>query len=66
VFLYAPHTILSAVAIMNMDEAGDVGPATALGTLTVLASVAVCLAYALATRVLLARSQAWRFNPEKS
>jgi iron(III) transport system permease protein len=66
VFLYAPHTILSAVAIMNMDEAGDVGPATALGTLTVLASMAVCLAYALATRVLLARSQAWRFNPEKS
>ena len=27
VFLYAPHTILAAVAIMNMDEAGDIGPA---------------------------------------
>jgi iron(III) transport system permease protein len=67
VFLYAPHTILAAVAIMNMDEAGDIGPAAALGTLTVLASVAVCLVYALATRVLLARSQAWRLlNPEKS
>ena len=26
VFLYAPHTILAAVAIMNMDEAGDIGP----------------------------------------
>jgi iron(III) transport system permease protein len=66
VFLYAPHTILGAVAIMNMDEAGDVGPAAALGTLLVLASVAVCVVYALATRVLLAKSQAWRFNPEKS
>jgi iron(III) transport system permease protein len=54
------------VAIMNMDEAGDVGPAAALGTLLVLASVAVCVVYALATRVLLAKSQAWRFNPEKS
>jgi iron(III) transport system permease protein len=66
VFIYAPHTILAAVAIMNMDEAGDIGPAAALGTLTVAASVAVCLVYALATRVLIARSQAWRLNPEKS
>lgn len=60
VFLYAPHTILAAVAIMNMDEAGDVGPAAALGTLVVLASVGVCLVYALATRLLIAKSQAWR------
>jgi iron(III) transport system permease protein len=66
VFLYAPHTILSAVAIMNMDEAGDIGPASALGTLVVLASVGVCLVYALVTRVLLAKSQAWRSNLERS
>jgi iron(III) transport system permease protein len=66
VFLYAPHTILAAVAIMNMDEAGDIGPAAALGTMVVLASVGVCLAYSLATRVLVARSQAWRLNPEKA
>jgi iron(III) transport system permease protein len=66
VFLYAPHTILAAVAIMNMDEAGDIGPAAALGTMVVLASVGVCLAYSLATRVLVARSQAWRLSPEKA
>ncbi len=66
VFLYAPHTIPAAVAIMNMDEAGDIGPASALGTLVVLASVGVCLLYALATRVLLAKSQAWRLNTERS
>jgi iron(III) transport system permease protein len=66
VFLYAPHTIVAAVAIMNMDEAGDVGPAAALGTLVVLASIVVCLVYALATRLLLTRSQAWRFHSEKS
>jgi iron(III) transport system permease protein len=60
VFLYAPHTIVAAVAIMNMDEAGDIGPAAALGTLVVLASVGVCLLYSLATRLLVARSQAWR------
>jgi iron(III) transport system permease protein len=66
VFLYAPDTILAAVAIMQMDEAGDIGPAAALGTLTVLASGTVCLLYALVTGVLLAKSQAWRFNAEKS
>jgi len=60
VFLYAPHTIVAAVAIMNMDEAGDIGPAAALGTLVVLASIAVCLVYALVTRLLIAKSQAWR------
>jgi iron(III) transport system permease protein len=65
VFLYAPHTILSAVAIMNMDEAGDIGPASALGTLTVLASAIVCFLYALIAGILLSRSQRWRFSVEK-
>lgn len=60
VFLYAPDTVLASVAIMNLDEAGEIGPAAALASLTVLTSVAVCLLYALATRVLLARTQAWR------
>jgi iron(III) transport system permease protein len=60
VFLYSPDTVLASVAIMNLDETGDVGPAAALASLTVLTSVAVCLLYALATRVLLARTQAWR------
>jgi iron(III) transport system permease protein len=60
VFLYSPDTVLASIAIMNLDETGDVGPAAALASLTVLTSVAVCLLYALATRVLLARTQAWR------
>lgn len=62
VFLYSPDTVLASVAIMNLDEAGEVGPAAALASLTVLTSVAVCLAYALATRVLLRRTQAWRYG----
>ena len=66
VFLYAPHTILAAVAIMNMDEAGDIGPAAALGTLTVAASAIVCFLYALIAGILLSRSQRWRFHVEKS
>jgi iron(III) transport system permease protein len=60
VFLYSPDTILAAVAIMHLDEAGEIGPAAALASLIVATSAVVCLLYALATRVLLARTQAWR------
>ncbi|MBV8249702.1 MAG: putative 2-aminoethylphosphonate ABC transporter permease subunit, partial [Comamonas sp.] len=60
IFLYTPETILASVAIMHLDEAGDIGPAAALASLIVLTSTAVCIAYSLATRVLLARTQAWR------
>ncbi|MBC5768161.1 putative 2-aminoethylphosphonate ABC transporter permease subunit [Ramlibacter albus] len=62
VFLYSPDTVLASVAIMNLDEAGEIGPAAALASLTVLTSVAVCLVYALATRVLLRKTQAWRYG----
>jgi iron(III) transport system permease protein len=60
VFLYAPDTQLAAVAILNLDEAGEIGPAAAMATLIVSASTVVCLLYALVTRVLLTRTQAWR------
>ncbi|SPK74322.1 Binding-protein-dependent transport systems inner membrane component (plasmid) [Cupriavidus taiwanensis] len=60
IFLYTPETILASVAIMHMDDAGDIGPAAALASLIVLTSTAICLVYALCTRVLLRRTQAWR------
>jgi iron(III) transport system permease protein len=60
VFLYAPDTQLAAVAVLNLDEAGEIGPAAAMATLIVAASATVCVVYALLTRVLLARTQAWR------
>lgn len=60
IFLYTPDTILASVAIMHLDQAGDIGPAAALASLIVVTSVVVSLLYSLATRVLLARTQAWR------
>jgi len=60
VFLYSPDTVLASVAIMNLDGAGEIGPAAALASLVVLTSIAVCLLYSLATRVLLLKTQAWR------
>lgn len=60
VFLYSPDTVLASVAIMNLDGAGEIGPAAALASLIVLTSIVVCLLYSLATRVLLLKTQAWR------
>lgn len=60
VFLYAPHTQLASVAILNMDEAGEIGAAAGMATLIVASSTAMCVVYAILTRFLLARTQAWR------
>ena len=61
VFLYSPATTLASVAIVNLDEAGDIGAAAAMATLVVATSSAVCVLYYL-LQVALERTQSWR-NP---
>jgi iron(III) transport system permease protein len=60
VFLYGPDTRLASIAVLDLDDAGDIGPAAAMATLIVVSSTIACLLYALATRILLTRTQAWR------
>ncbi|HEY3179666.1 MAG TPA: putative 2-aminoethylphosphonate ABC transporter permease subunit [Casimicrobiaceae bacterium] len=60
VFLYSPQTQLASVAILNLDDAGEIGAAAAMATLIVAASSLVCIVYAGVTRLLLTRTQAWR------
>jgi iron(III) transport system permease protein len=60
VFLYAPDTTLAALAVLNMDDAGDVAPAAAMALLIFATSALVRLVYAGLTWTLLARTQAWR------
>jgi iron(III) transport system permease protein len=60
VFLYSPKTVLASVAIVNLDEAGDIGPAAAMASLIVVTSALVCGAYFLLQRWLDQRTQAWR------
>ncbi len=60
IFLYSPDTILAAVAVLNMDDAGNVGGAAAMSTLILLTSASVSLLLAWTSRGLLQRSQAWR------
>ena len=62
VFLYAPSTMPATVSILNLDEAGELGPAAAMGTLIVLTALAVSALHAVLEAWLLRRGQAWR-NP---
>ncbi len=60
VFLYSTRTQLASVAVLNMDDAGDIAPAAAMGMMIFYTNVAAKLVHAAVSRVLLARTQAWR------
>ena len=60
IFLYSPDSVLAAVAVLNMDDAGNVGGAAAMSTLILLTSAAVSMLLAALSRGLLRRSQSWR------
>jgi iron(III) transport system permease protein len=60
VFLYSPDTTLASVAVLNMDDAGDVAPAAAMAMMIVYTSAGVRLLHALVTRGITRRLQAWR------
>ena len=60
VFLYSPDTTLASVAVLNMDDAGDVAPAAAMGMMIFYTNVIARLLHAGASRWLERRTQAWR------
>jgi iron(III) transport system permease protein len=60
IFLYSPDTVLASVAVLNMDDAGDIGPAAAMSTLILVTSIVVSLLLELAMRGIVRRTQAWR------
>ncbi len=47
IFLYSPQLKLAAVAIVNMDDAGDTAAAAAMSTLIILASVGMRILYTI-------------------
>ena len=60
VFLYSPETKVAAIAILNLDEAGEIGAAAAMAVLiTATSSVAMLLFMALGWFVE-RRTQAWK------
>ncbi len=60
VFLYSPDTSLASIAVLNMDDAGDVAPAAAMGMMIFYTNAAARLIHLAASRGLMARTQAWR------
>ncbi len=60
VFLYSPDTTLASVAVLNMDDAGDVAPAAAMGMMIFYTNATVRLVHAFLTKGVLTRTQAWR------
>ena len=60
VFLWGPKTHLASVAVLNMDDQGDIAPAAAMAMMIVYTSAGVRLLHALLTRGLQRRTQAWR------
>ena len=60
VFLYTPDTRLASVAILNLDESGEIGAAAAMAVLIVAVSAFVTLLYLVLGRFVERRTQAWR------
>lgn len=63
VFLYSPDTKVAAVAILNLDEAGETGAAAAMAVLIAGVSIVATLLYLALGKLLEARTQAWRSAP---
>jgi iron(III) transport system permease protein len=62
VFLYSPETKVASIAILNLDEAGEIGAAAACAVLIVAASSVATLVFWLAARVVERRTQAWKMG----
>ncbi|MBN8631391.1 MAG: putative 2-aminoethylphosphonate ABC transporter permease subunit [Rhodobacterales bacterium] len=60
VFIYSTHTALASIAVLNMDDAGDIAPAAAMGMMILYTNIAARLLHAMLSRRLLTRTQAWR------
>lgn len=60
VFLYSPTTTLASVAVLNMDDAGQIAAAAAMGMMIFYTNAIVKIAHSGVSRLLLGRTQRWR------
>lgn len=60
VFLYSSNTALASVSVLNMDDAGDIAPAAAMGMMIFYTNAAARLLHSFASRRILRKSEAWR------
>ena len=62
VFLYGPHTALASVAVLNMDDAGDIAPAAAMGMMIFYTNAGMRILHGLLTRGVIRKTQSWRYR----
>ncbi|WP_422366758.1 putative 2-aminoethylphosphonate ABC transporter permease subunit [Pelagibius sp.] len=62
VFLYSPTTTLASVAVLNMDDAGDIAPAAAMGMMIFYTNAGARILHLIISKGVLKRTQAWRFR----
>ena len=60
VFLYSPETKVASIAILNLDEAGEMGAAAAMAVLIGLASTVATLFFMILAWWVHRRTQAWK------
>ena len=60
IFLYGPDTTLASVAVLNMDDAGDIAPAAAMGMMIFYTAAGVKILHYLLTRGIERKTQVWR------
>ncbi|MCP4072974.1 MAG: putative 2-aminoethylphosphonate ABC transporter permease subunit [Hyphomicrobiales bacterium] len=60
IFLYSPDTTLASIAMLNMDDAGDIAPAAAMGMMIFYANVAARIIHHFLSKRIYSKTQAWR------
>ena len=60
VFLYSPKTSLASIAVLNMDDAGDIAPAAAMGMMIFYTNAGARIIHLILSKGILRRTQAWR------
>jgi iron(III) transport system permease protein len=60
VFLYSPETKVASIAILNLDEAGEIGAAAAMAVLIAAANAVATLLFMALSWWIDRRTQAWR------
>ncbi len=60
VFLYSPDTKVASIAVLNLDEAGEQGPAAAMAVLIAATSLAACIVYLGLGWLVERTTQRWR------
>lgn len=60
VFLYSPETKVASIAILNLDEAGEIGAAAAMAVMIAGISAVATGLFMLIARLVDRRTQAWR------